>query len=111
MKPWRVRLAHAAEADLSAIVAWTATHFGATQAQKYAEVLTLAITALHDGPNVVGVKTRDDIAHGIKSLHVARMGHKGSHFVVFRAVADNTIDVLRVLHESMDLPRHLQPEN
>ena len=111
MKQWRVRLSRAAEADFSAIVAWTATHFGNVQAQKYAEVLTLSITALHDGPNVIGAKTRDDISHGLKSLHVARRGSKGSHFVIFRAATDNTIDVLRVLHESMDLARHLPSEN
>lgn len=108
---WRVRLSRAAEGDFSEIVAWTATHFGDVQAQKYAEVLTLSITALHDGPDVIGVKNRDDIGHGLKSLHVARMGRKGSHFVIFRVAADNTIDVLRVLHESMDLPRHLPTDN
>ena len=111
MKHWRVRLSQAAEADFSAIVAWTATHFSNVQAQKYAEVLTQSIAALHEGPDVLGAKTRDDIGHGLKSLHVARMGHKGSHFVVFREGTENTIDVLRVLHESMDLARHLPPEN
>jgi len=39
------------------------------------------------------------------------MGRKGSHFVVFHAATKNTIDVLRVLHESMDLARHLPPED
>ena len=111
MKPWRVRLSQAAEDDFLAIVAWTATHFGNVQAQKYAEVLTLAITALHKGPDVIGAKTLDDIGQGLKSLHVARMGRKGSHFVVFRATTENIIDVLRVLHESMDMARHLPSEN
>ena len=111
MKSWRVRLSQAAQADFSAIVAWTAAHFGDVQAQKYADILTLAIAALHEGPDVIGAKTRHEIDHGLMSLHVARMGRKGSHFVVFRVATENTIDVLRVLHESMDLMRHLQPEN
>ena len=111
MKPWRVRLSQAAEDDFLAIVAWTATHFGNVQAQKYAEVLTLSITALHKGPDVIGAKTLDNIGQGLKSLHVARMGRKGSHFVVFRAATENIIDVLRMLHESMDLARHLPSEN
>lgn len=111
MKTWRVRLSQTAEADFLAILEWTNTHFGKMQAHKYAEVMTLAITALHDGPDIVGIKARDDIRNGLKSLHVARMGHKGSHMVMFRASPDNTIDVLRVLHESMDLQRHLTPED
>ncbi|NBU77128.1 MAG: type II toxin-antitoxin system RelE/ParE family toxin, partial [Planctomycetes bacterium] len=43
-------------------------------------------------------------------LHVARQGRAGRHFVVFRA-AGSDIDVLRLLHESMDLPRHLPAAN
>ena len=43
------------------------------------------------------------------TLHVARKGRKGPHFVVFRVApsrSEQVIDVLRLLHDSMDLPRH-----
>ncbi len=43
-------------------------------------------------------------------LHVARKGHKGSHIVLFRVAKikqRDTIIVLRLLHERMDLARHL----
>ena len=44
------------------------------------------------------------------TLHVARKGRKGRHFVVFRVARDpdhDVIEVLRLLHDSMDLQRHL----
>ncbi|MBB4265829.1 plasmid stabilization system protein ParE [Roseospira visakhapatnamensis] len=44
------------------------------------------------------------------TLPVARGGRTGRHLIVFRIVPDDhhpTVDVLRILHESMDLPRHL----
>lgn len=45
-------------------------------------------------------------------LHVARNGRKGRHFIMFRVEdieEENQIDVLRLLHDSMDLERHLPP--
>jgi toxin ParE1/3/4 len=59
---------------------------------------------------VPGAKPRDDIAPGLRSLHVARSGRKGRHIIIFRARgSDKTavIEVLRILHDAMDLPRHL----
>ena len=36
----------------------------------------------------------------------ARHGRKGRHFVVFRSSAPYQIEVLRLLHDSMDLACH-----
>ena len=80
---WKVRLAAQAESDFSEIMTWTLENFGERQAQTYAETLTLAIEALHDGPEPLGVKARDDIGPGIRTLHVARQGRSGRYFVVF----------------------------
>ncbi len=57
-----------------------------------------------------GAKPRDDIAKGLLTLHVARRGRKGRHFVMFRVASERgskVIEVLRLLHDAMDLPRHL----
>jgi toxin ParE1/3/4 len=109
-KRWQVRLTASAEADVRQIVRWTADHFGARQARVYARTLSLAIEALTAGPDVVGVRRRDEIARGLCSLHVARGGRRGRHLVIFRSGKDGgqrAIEVLRVLHDSMDLPQHL----
>lgn len=108
---WRVRLAEQAELDLIGITLWTVEYFGASQAQAYAQTLSLAIEALHDGPEILGVAVRDDLGHGVRTLHVARQSRKGRHFVVFRAASAQTIEVLRLLHDSMDLPQHLPAAN
>ena len=104
---WAVRLAEKAEHDLLDALVWTTDQFGALQADDYLETLTLALEALTDGPNIVGSKVRDDIGQGIRTLHVARLGRKGRHFVVFRIADAQTIDVIRLLHDSMDLAKHL----
>ena len=104
---WAVRLAEKAEHDLLDALVWTTDQFGALQADEYLETLTLALEALTDGPNIVGSKVRDDIGLGIRTLHVARLGRKGRHLVVFRMADGQFIDVIRLLHDSMDLAKHL----
>jgi toxin ParE1/3/4 len=104
---WAVRLAEKAEHDLLDALVWTTDQFGALQADDYLETLTLALEALTDGPNIVGSKVRDDIGLGIRTLHVARLGRKGRHLVVFRFADGQVIDVIRLLHDSMDLAKHL----
>ena len=106
-RAWRVRLTLQAESDFLEISRWTADNFGALQTASYAETVTLAIEALHGGPEVVGTKARDEIAKGVRTLHVARQGRKGRHFLVFRAAEGQIIEVLRLLHDSMDLARHV----
>ena len=107
---WKVRLAAQAELDFSEIITWTLENFGERQAETYAETLTLAIEALH-GLEQLGAKARHDIGPGISTLHVARQGRSGRHFVVFSEAKDQYIDVLRLLHDSMDLARHIPPAN
>ena len=108
---WHVRLTSQAEQDLFDIVSWTAKNFGTNQAEYYAETITLAIEALHDGPEILGIRVREDIGSGILTLHVARHGRKGRHFMVLNTSEGRIINILRLLHDSMDLARHLPEDN
>lgn len=104
---WTLRLAESAERDIADILAWTAERVGRQQARRHAESLLRAVQSLEGGPDAAGARGREDLAPDIRLLHVARTGRKGRHFVVYRVSGEHMIDVLRVLHESMDLPRHL----
>lgn len=107
---WSIRLASAAEHDYREILRWTVKNFGRGRAKAYAKTLSAALHDLTLGPSSAGVRLRDDIGSGIHTLHVARKGRKGQHFVVFRvdpSGSEHFIDVLRVLHDSMDLLCHL----
>ena len=106
---WLVRFSAAAERDFQRIVEWTVDEFGLAQARAYAQTLSMALEALQEGPSVVGAKRRDEILNGLFSFHVARKGRKGRHFILFRvAQRGNVVEVLRLLHDSMDLRRHLE---
>jgi len=108
----RIRLASAAEADFDRILRETAERFGERQATVYAETLLAALDTLREGPRAPGAKARDDLAKGIFTLHAARAGHKARHLIVFRIESGRGkkfVQVLRILHDAMDLPRRVAP--
>jgi toxin ParE1/3/4 len=63
-----------------------------------------------NGPDVPGSAARDEIQEGLRTLHVARQGRCGRHFIMYRAADGSVIEVARILHEAMDLARHIPPE-
>jgi toxin ParE1/3/4 len=101
-----VRLSNAAEADYDEILRWTAGRFGVGQAASYANLLAATLARLERGPSLLGARRRDEIGAGLRTLHV---GRRGRHIILFRvgSEADRTIDVLRILHDAMDLARHI----
>ena len=108
---WSVRIAATADADFEAIIAWTLEQFGDIQARAYVETIALAMAALAEGPALPGTKARPEIAKQLFTLHVARNRRRGRHFILFRADSNaHRIEVLRILHDSMDLERHVPDE-
>ena len=106
-RKWRVRLGAAAELDFANILKWTAENFGARQSRLYRDTLVQAIGELADGPNVAGSKARDEVIRGLRTLHVARHGRHGRHFLLYRVAPGRIIEIGRILHDRMDLQRHL----
>lgn len=93
---------------MRSIVAWTARNFGIEQAQRYRAMILAALRDLGDGPDAMGARERADIRPNIWSLHVARRRRRGRHVIIFTASEDSRqIRVVRILHDSMDLARHL----
>jgi toxin ParE1/3/4 len=108
-RKWRVRLGAAAEVDFANILKWTTENFGARQSRVYRDTLVRAISELADGPDVPGSRPRDEIMAGLRTLHVARHGRRGSHFLMYRAAPDSTIEIVRILYDRMDFRRHVPP--
>jgi toxin ParE1/3/4 len=112
-KKWEVRLSPDAELDFDNILRWSAERFGVQQAWVYADILADALDALKDGPETIGVRPRRDIENGLYTLHVARYGRRGRHFILFRVAEDESrqlIYVLRLMHDAMDIARYVAPE-
>jgi toxin ParE1/3/4 len=107
---WRIRLGAEAEKDFAHILKHTKDNFGQRQFEIYQSTLLEMLTLLENGPDVPGSAARDEIMNGLRTLHVARQGRRGRHFIMYRAANDQVIEVLRILHDAMDLARHIPPE-
>jgi toxin ParE1/3/4 len=107
---WQITLSEEAEKDFSRILRYTGDTFGPLQAEIYEKTILSAIARLDAGPEILGSIDRDELRPGVRSLHVAQQGRRGRHFIVYRAVASDAIEIVRILHDAMDLARHIPPE-
>jgi toxin ParE1/3/4 len=109
-RSWTIRLSETAEADHDEILRWTGRRFGISRVAVYALLVAETLARLEFGPDIAGARQRDEIDSGLRTLHV---GRRGRHIILFRISTelDETIDVLRILHDAMDLARHVQPED
>ena len=87
-----------AKADLDDIWDYTERNWGTEQAKAYIRLIGAAIQTLAISP-ALG-KACDHIQEGYRKYPA------GSHVVFFR-LTDRGINVVRILHRSMDFDRHL----
>jgi toxin ParE1/3/4 len=103
---WQIRLGAEAEKDFARILRHTHDAFGPGQADIYGATLVGAIAALEEGPNILASASHAEILPDLRTLHVARQGRRGQHFILYRPVQGDVIEILRILHDAMDLARH-----
>ena len=87
-----------AEQDLIDIWVYTAEEWSIAQADTYLEDLVVGIDRLQEHP-MIGT-SRDDLRKGYRALTV-------SQHLVFYKVSEDEVEIIRVLHKSVDSPRHL----
>lgn len=92
------RLTPAAEHDLEAIWLYTVRQWGTEQAIRYTDLLTGTFAELANSPNAA--PACDHIRPGYRRRSVER------HVIYFR-VTSYGIAIVRILHDRMDVARHL----
>ncbi len=101
----KIILGRLAEEDLANIAAWTAANFGGRQADAYIEAILDTIDEFSSG-ELLRSKTRDEIARGLRTLHMAEPGRRGRHLLLYME-GEDAITIIRILHDSMELSRHI----
>lgn len=111
------RLTHAARTDIVSIIAWSHEQFGEGARKRYETLIATAIrdaaaSRSEDG----GRAPRPELGEGVFSWHLSRSRarapggtvHRPRHFLICRRDGD-TLVIGRVLHDAMDLRRHVDP--
>jgi plasmid stabilization system protein ParE len=76
--------------------------------------MAATIETLVGGPQTPGLQQRPDLPPGFLTLRAPPVRKRGQHVLVVRChdgVGQPSVEVLRVLHVQMDLPRHLRPRS
>lgn len=105
-KTWTPKLSREAEQDYAKIIAWTVKTFGSRQAQRYRALFKEAHARLAQDPLAAPARTREDLGVGYRVMHLSRPGR---HYLIYR-IEERRVVVVRILHDSMDLSRHLPTE-
>ncbi|WP_150526909.1 type II toxin-antitoxin system RelE/ParE family toxin [Roseibium sediminis] len=96
----KIHLSQAAKSDLVDIWAETYRQWGEAQADRYLDDIDCALKELIANPQIGS--DCSDLLQGARKLITGR-------HLVFYELAPDRIFVIRVLHQSMDVLRHLRP--
>jgi toxin ParE1/3/4 len=115
----RYRLSDTAQVDVINILAWTHEQFGEAARQRYESLIVAALRDVATQPDRSGSIARPELGAGVRSWHLRLSRHhvgtgaavvrRPRHFLVYR-VEPALLVVGRVLHDAMELARHLDPD-
>ncbi len=113
----RYRLTYAAQADIVSILAWSHDRFGEEARKRYEALIATAIREAATYRDEVGRTMRPELGDGVFSWHLAQSRtrspggkvHRPRHVLIWRIDGDVMV-VGRVLHDAMELRRHIAPQ-
>ena len=114
----RFRLSEAAQGDVLSILAWTHEQFGEVARLRYESLIVAALRDVAGQPDRPGSLVRPELGAGVRSWHLrlsrdhvkpgVQVVRRPRHFLVYRSELLLVV-VGRVLHDAMELARHLDP--
>lgn len=103
----KLRFSKRAVRDIEGILAHTLQEFGEGQYEEYKELIRAALADVAADPNRPTARRRPELHADARTFHIARPGKDARHFLLYRVSGDRFVDIGRLLHDSMDLRRHL----
>lgn len=112
----KFRLSLDAQADLIDILRFTQAKFGEGARRRYQGLLRAAFVSVAAEPERIGSISRQQLEPGLRSLHLlycrseAPNGRvdRPRHVVFYRLGNDQVVEIIRILHDAMEVERHLQ---
>lgn len=114
----RYRLSESAQGDILSILIWTHEQFGEAARLRYQGLIVAALRDVASQPDRPGSLLRPELGAGVRSWHLRlSRSHvppgvdevrKPRHFLIYRCEPDWVV-IGRVLHDAMELARHLDP--
>jgi len=106
----KIHLSNAALEDIRNALEWSASNFGPVQRDRYEALIRRSLKELRAGSADHRIRPRADLEPTVQVCTLASTGRRARHFFLLRLLPDGDIEILRLLHESMDMPRHVQDD-
>jgi toxin ParE1/3/4 len=116
----RLFIAPAAIKDMEAVLSWTQAEWGELASLRSEALLIRAILDAATNPDLPGSNRRPEIAASARTYHLTHSRNRVAtgigrvkrprHFLLYRTRPDGIVEIGRVLHESMDIAKHLPDE-
>ncbi len=109
-----IRHTAAADSDLQSILEWTLNMFGSRAVERYNHLIGQALLDLAEDPGRSGAQHAADALYIYHLRHSRTRGrnphvHHPRHFILFQ-ITTTHLEILRYLHDSMDLEQHFPEE-
>lgn len=113
----RYRLSAAAQVDILHLLARTERSFGPAARRRYQALLIAALRAIAAEPERIGSIDRSELGEQVRSYHLRHSRdhartrdaavRRPRHLLLYRCSSPALIEVGRVLHDTMEVERHL----
>jgi toxin ParE1/3/4 len=110
-----IRYTKAVRSDIVELSRYGLDQHGMDAVRHYNPLIHHTVQRLAENPHELGIK---DAPAGLKMFHLRhfrkeisfeeRFIKNPSHYLIFRVIDEQTLEIIRVLHEEVDLPRHLK---
>ena len=93
-------LTHKAVEDLAGIWNYTFDEWSESQADKYYQILFDSFEEISQDP---------DSGRSYEGIYPALLGYKvGKHIIFYRIISESEVEIVRILHERMDLKSRIR---
>lgn len=116
-RPRDLELARAAEDDIAAILDHSAEAFGHAARRRYEVLIATGLQDLRSDPLRPTSLARPELQAGVRTYHLRHCRDRAAtvegavraprHLLVYEAPTTALVRVLRVLHDAMELDRHI----
>lgn len=110
----RQRLSGAARQDIEDLLAWSEEHFGQAARQRYEALLACALQDVAQDTSRPGIQARPELGAAVFSYHLVCSRQRAAakvmrprHLLICRHTVSGVVDILRVLHDALEISRHL----
>ncbi|MDI9349255.1 MAG: type II toxin-antitoxin system RelE/ParE family toxin [Candidatus Symbiobacter sp.] len=115
-KNWQIVISPLARKDLAGIHNRTKQIWGKDAANRYSDLIDLGLKNLQNNPNQMGVRIEKEIKLNLYSYPLRNVNQKPlagkvkspRHVIYYQISEPNVIQILRILHDKMDVGSHLR---